>query len=76
MTFSATQPDCMSCCLLSARNSLNVCGASSFMTNDSGGDRLKADTSLYWNQHSMTKSSNRHMMHSATKATMPHYAPF
>ena len=36
---------------------LDVHGVSFFMTDNFGGDRLKANTSSYWNHRSTTKSS-------------------
>ena len=75
MTFSATQPDCMICCLLSMRSLLNVCGAFSFIMDNSGGDKLKVDTNLYYNHCSIMRSFNRRTMHLAIRAIMPCYAP-
>ena len=66
---------CVSSCLLSTKKTLDVHGVSFFMTDNFGGDRLKANTSSYWNHRSTMKSSGRHMTHLAIRVTMPCYAP-
>ena len=58
--FSVIQPNCMICSSLSARNSLNVHGVFSCVMDDSGGDKLKASTSSYWNPCSTLKSFVKH----------------